>query len=103
MPPKIAALFTRWSMRPNSAIVAAAISAVDAGSEMSTRSPSARPPPATMSSATFVARSTSMSATTTAAPSAANDRAYSSPIPPADPVTMLTAPSNRPPSDLSPT
>ena len=56
--------------------------------------PSARPPDATMSLATRSAPARSMSATTTAAPSAASAGAYPSPMPPPDPVTMLTFSSN---------
>src|SRR5574338_836527 len=47
-----------------------------------------------ISAAVFSPFSSSRSATTTDAPSAANPRAYASPMPPAAPVTIATFPSN---------
>src|SRR5699024_5879266 len=83
-------------MPPNSSTAVAAIACADAGSETSVGTKCARPPADLIECATFSPASSWMSATTTAAPSAASPRAYASPIPVAAPVTTATLPSYLP-------
>src|SRR5688572_30672611 len=89
---KIAALFTRISIRPKAFTVSKAIRPVSASSETSILIASARPPPALISLAT--GSPSRISAMTTAAPSSANLRAYAAPMWRAPPVTIATRPLN---------
>ena len=81
-------------MPPNSSTVRAAIASADSADETSVCTKIARPPSASISSATVVPASSLRSATTTAAPSAASARAYAAPMPCAAPVTIATLSSN---------
>src|SRR5215207_6377603 len=92
----MAALFTRKSMPPNSSTAARATSGGLASSPMSSATAMARPCCSPISLATRSAPPRLMSATTTAAPSAARRLAYPSPMPPPEPVTTATLSSNRP-------
>src|SRR5829696_4661154 len=92
----MAALFTRKSMPPNSSTAACATSGGLRSSPMSSATAMARPCCSAISLATLSAPARLMSATTTAAPSAARRLAYPSPMPPPEPVTTATLSSNRP-------
>ncbi len=72
------------------------MAATESESATSTRNGEAEPPPDRISLATASAPSAARSATTTAAPSAANNDAEARPIPLAAPVTTATLPSSRP-------
>src|SRR5205807_2364111 len=88
---KIAALFTRMSMRPNAFTVWAAICSTLPSIETSTFKPSVRAPVALAISAA-AASWLRTSATTTAAPSFARRIASALPMPPPAPVTMAVFP-----------
>src|SRR3989441_10102518 len=89
---KIAALFTRMSMRPKRASADSAIAFVLASSATSARTLCPRAP---SSEATVAAAASSTSATTTLAPAAARAREYAFPMPWPPPVTMATRPPRR--------
>ena len=87
------ALLTRTSMRPNFSVTAATISATDSLLVTSTRRPMAPPP---SSFAVVSADCSSMSVTTTVAPSAASFSAMPRPMPRPAPVTIATLSSSLP-------
>src|SRR3954451_7426643 len=89
-----AALLMRMSTPPNSSLARCTIAAAASSSVMSTGTPIAWRPCDRNSWACCSARSPLRSASTTAAPAALRPRPYSSPQPPAPPVTIATLPSN---------
>ena len=93
---KIAALFTRMSIRPNASTARLAIASALARSATSVRTAIASKPWRFKSAATASAAIASISATTTFAPSVANPSAYALPMPCPPPVMIATLPAKRP-------
>src|SRR2546423_5774828 len=88
------ALLHRIEIGPNSCSVAATAAVHSSAWRTSSRTASERPSLATISAATASALSTNRSATHTAAPSLANNRAWVPPIAPPPPVITAVLPSS---------
>ena len=88
------ALFTAWWRAPKRSTVSATAASLSSLEVASSFRAMASPPASSISLATFVAASRSMSVTTTVEPSAASRRAIAAPIPEPAPVTSETSPLN---------
>src|SRR5579875_2175912 len=89
------ALLTRMSMRPNSAIAAAAACRQSSGLATSVRTTSWRRPAFSTSAAVSASRAARRAASTTSAPASASACANTTPSPEDAPVTSATRPSSR--------